>query len=72
MDVKVFKYSGQSQEFSLEGKTLVEVIYENGFEIHNKDTDLDVLLVRTEGVPFNNSVDVILPTGNYILQPIVD
>jgi len=73
MTVKIVKFSpGNKIEVDLNEKALLEVIFEGSFEVHDLTNNVDKLIIDTAEVPFNNTVDIILPAGKYVVQDITE
>jgi len=72
MTVKVVMFKpGMKVNVTSKEKILLEVIFDGSFEVHDVDNNVDKVVFTTEEVPFNNTLDVILPAGNYVVQDIV-
>jgi hypothetical protein len=71
MKIKVVRFNpGMKIDVSAEDKILLEVIFNGSFEVHDVNNNVDVVIIKTAEVPFNNTVDVILPAGSYVVQDI--
>jgi hypothetical protein len=73
MQVKVVKFQpGMKIDVTAKDKILLEVIFNGAFEVHDVTNNVDVVVIKTSEVPFNNTVAVILPAGSYVVQDITE
>jgi hypothetical protein len=73
MKVKVVEFQpGMKTNVNADEKILLEIIFGGSFEVHDINNNVDMVVVRSLEVPFNNTVNVIMPAGQYVVQDITE